>query len=426
MQYKKINIHLFSLILLSVFVSWGICLHFDSLANNTSLDFFTRLNSLLPNNENTLLVALGSVGTFFLLKIAFQTTISLKFGLIDGTLAFFLSFFTVIGGFFQANPPSSNLSVSNLSILFGIVKIIALTTLLTSTFISITSSQIVRQFHHTVNKKRNPYFIISIIILLAWIPYMIILFPGTGSWDTVNQIAEFFGTHVHNAYPTSYYLLQSGMSTLSDHHPVFLTLFFGGAVKLGLALGNPLLGIFFLSLFQCLYAIGICVFSIHVFRRMGMTAHTEKVLIIFYAFSPVFPLYSLFVVKNTLYGITIFWFCLLLLQFVQNSDETSHSISWILQVIVNLLLQTITVKYGLIVASLTSIVLLLSFRKKFIRLFAILAIPLIIFHVGYSTTLKLLNVTPGDPVESYALPFQQTARFVKNHPNDVTKKEKRF
>lgn len=58
------------------------------------------------------------------------------------------------------------------------------------------------------------------VILIAWIPYMVAYYPGTSFGDTSTQI-EMFLSYIQ------------GKAFLQDHHPVFDTILFGGFIWIG-------------------------------------------------------------------------------------------------------------------------------------------------------------------------------------------------
>ena len=71
------------------------------------------------------------------------------------------------------------------------------------------------------------------LLALAWLPYLLLRFPGNVDPDTLWQLMQ---TH--------------GLAAASNHHPWFDTLFFSAFWWLGDALGNHAISIFLYAVFQ--------------------------------------------------------------------------------------------------------------------------------------------------------------------------------
>ena len=67
------------------------------------------------------------------------------------------------------------------------------------------------------------FFLTTAVIVLCWIPYIWLTYPGILWFDTGEQLMQWF--HQSNIF--------SDGSFWSNHHPVFDTLFFGAFAQLG-------------------------------------------------------------------------------------------------------------------------------------------------------------------------------------------------
>ena len=81
--------------------------------------------------------------------------------------------------------------------------------------------------------RKHPVLIIAIMLLVFWLPYIIIYFPGTLNVDSLFEIEQFYGE-----------------IRWTTHHPVIPTIIFGLFMKLGQLLKIDNLGIFLFTFLQ--------------------------------------------------------------------------------------------------------------------------------------------------------------------------------
>ncbi|WP_156647558.1 DUF6020 family protein [Furfurilactobacillus rossiae] len=348
--------------------------------------------------------------------------------LYGGILSFIIGFFTTMGFFFSSfnNLPLAE-AHSTIILVIGFLKAISISSLLFQLF---KIPYFVKWHFQTISAtelqltKPRIFIGVTLFIILCWSAYLFVLYPGTMSWDTLNQLAEFFGKHVTNIYPTGHYLLHAGQSTISDHHPYVSTLIYGSVVKLAVYCGSAKLGLFTLSLLQTIFSASVLTYSILILQKLQFRTRWLVASILFYALFPLFPLYSIFVVKNTVYSISVLWFSLLIIHAMLNKSLWSTP-WWIISIILSLSIQIFNIKYGFYVALVASISVLFTFKTQGKRIFAIFFVPILLFQSSYMIGRTILHIIPGDPVEMYSIPFQQTARYLRTYPNDVTVQERK-
>lgn len=281
---------------------------------------------------------------------------------------------------------------------------------------------------HSLNNQNSPKFNflkVFLIMIVCWMPYLIILYPGTSSWDTVNQMIEFFGRGftVRDVYPISHYLLQGNSFTISNQHNFFITLFYGTCVKAGLVLfGSANMGACIASATQ-LVMLALLFTGLLNVAWMYTSRTKQKMLLVFFSLFPLFPIFSIYLVKNVIYAIFIGWFMLLLLKLVLDRNIIKDKF-WLFSMFLCSVFQVISQKYGSYVLLVVSIWMLVQYPKLWKRTVLITIIPLFIVKILINGLLfTKLNVATGDPVEGYSIPFQQTALDIKQNPKSVTKSQ---
>lgn len=352
--------------------------------------------------------------------------------LLNSLVAIVLSVYLVFGKLFK-NDVSDKLFNSRTGILLMLLNIFGITLFLSLCFLSLEKyiKYYLKSSNIDIRENKNYNFNWKkefSAIMLCWIPYMIILYPGVCSWDTINQLHEFFGhgPEIFDIYPIGHYLISKNTFTISNQHNFFVTLFYGFNFKIGYYLfHNTNIGLFISALIQSIAYIGVLTYSLLVFKRLGMRAKVIHVFKRIYAFFPVFPILSLFLVKNVFYSIFLLWFILLLTE-VFNDKKIANSKYWQAGLWLSILFQLITEKYAVYIVVLLGIIFAFSLKGQLRRIMLTgMIIPICLFVAVEGMIFSRLNVSNGDPIEGKAMMIQQTALYVKKYPNDLTSHQDR-
>lgn len=251
------------------------------------------------------------------------------------------------------------------------------------------------------------------LLLLAWLPYLIAYYPGTSFGDTSTQIELFFD-YINNS------------KTLLDHHPVFDTFLFGGFIWLGQTLFDSAnIGCFLFIVIQCaataLSFTAICIFM----KQHGAKNIHCLLALAFFAFYPPIPQYAITMLKDSLYAwIYVFWF-LLFIDLVISKGEILRNKRKLIFFFLLALFSSLTKKTGAYLLLLTFFVLLFLYRTYWKQLLFSMLLPVLIVLVLIPTFLfPLLPCLPGGKQETLGILFQQTAKYMTDHPDEVTEEEK--
>ncbi|WP_424685301.1 DUF6020 family protein [Enterococcus sp.] len=341
-------------------------------------------------------------------------------------LSLIYSFCSTVGIAFRATGDLSLFSNSFIGTLSGIYFFVSLAFLLSMMLhVLLSLLQSIRLDDSNSEKHRKASFLqLWIFLMLCWLFYIFVMAPGVMNWDTLTQLRYYYGMPSNNLYRASEYLIQGSTSTLSDHHPFILTVIYGAITQLGAKLGNVNYGIFLLTTIQFIFSTFVFAKLLYVLKSFHINQKIYNSLLIFTAFFPLLPIISMYIVKNSVYCMSLLWFSTLLLEFVSNKSVTKKK-AWIVSLVVSVIFQVLFVKYGIHVILISGVIFLFAlkdFRKK---TFLLILLPAILLHIGWSKVLlPSINVIPGDPVESYSVFFQQTARYIKTFPEDVTDNQK--
>lgn len=241
-------------------------------------------------------------------------------------------------------------------------------------------------------------------ILLCWIPYFIVYYPGICTYDSIVQIMQ-----------------AKGEAALTNHHPVLHTMLIKLCYQIGEKIGkNSNSGVAFYSLVQMGILALIYSYTIVVLRKIGLSLKWCIVLILYYAINPLHAIYAITMWKDVLYAGILLWFTMIILQLcVMNNNKRSL---WILLSISAFLVSMIR-NNGIIVIILSSMILL-KYKKDFKKkLFLVLIVPIILYGIITVPIYNHFNIQKGNITESLSVPLQHIARVVVEHEDKLKEQE---
>ncbi|MDE8702835.1 DUF6020 family protein [Adlercreutzia equolifaciens] len=162
-----------------------------------------------------------------------------------------------------------------------------------------------RTFYPSGFFARHPFLISAVIIALAWLPYLIVYFPGTLTWDGARSMNQFITD-----------------APLENHHPVLMNALYAGLMTLGRTLYSDNLGLLLVVGFQ--YAACVAAFSLSVRQLVRMEAPRGLTIasLVFYAVYPGWGIFAQTAIKDTLFFAVFCCFSLVLLRLLRSPQPT--------------------------------------------------------------------------------------------------------
>lgn len=247
---------------------------------------------------------------------------------------------------------------------------------------------------------------VMLVLILCWLPYLIAFYPGTVCWDLGEMTAQFFGK-----------------IEMDTWHPVFTTWLMGACVWLGRLFGSDNLGAALFTLLQTLalsYALSRAVQLLH---RLGMNRAVRWTAIAFFAITPIWAGYAQFISKDTLYTATMLLFTLSVLRLLTGVNgsmaiEAAELFAWGL-------LCCLLRSNGLYVVLPTAVGVVLFGVRGRDRLFAgaALAGAVACAMLFSNVLIPALGIRDETASGLYSVCFQQSARVLRDHGDEVTAEE---
>ncbi len=264
--------------------------------------------------------------------------------------------------------------------------------------------------------RRHCLIISAAAIALCWLPYLIVYFPGTLTWDGARSMNQFITD-----------------APLENHHPVLMNLLYAGLMTLGRTLYSDNLGLLLIVALQ--YAACVAAFSLSVRQLVRMEAPRWLVVasLAFFALYPGWGLFAQTAIKDTLFFAVFCWYTLSLLRLMGASHPKRASWAWVVAASLALCFTRNNGIY-IVLPTLLALGALYGLGRTFPRrgvgrrnaraalgaAVACVAVYLLVMNVAWPA----LGVNTKENKEMLSIPFQQTARTLLEHPDDVTGAER--
>lgn len=261
-----------------------------------------------------------------------------------------------------------------------------------------------------LQKIEKHYFTFAFIVIsVCWLPWLIAFLPGSVPHDGYTQINMAFG-----------------VTPLSDNHPWIVTVVIGALMRAGINVSDN-------------FGVFVVVFTFFVIEVICYALVCKKIkqwnaprvfnlsVLIFFAVVPVFGAYAQTVIKDGIFTafVALFMalyadFCLSCLNITPQGDMKRR----MLVLLAVGFLVCITRTNGVYIV-LPADLLLFFFLGKGERKYALLVtVALVASYYGIDNKLaSSLGVEPGSVKEMLSIPLQQTARYFREFPDDVTQDE---
>lgn len=236
------------------------------------------------------------------------------------------------------------------------------------------------------------------ILLAFWAPYLILCYPGSVSTDGIYQLGQAIGA-----------------APATNHHPWFSSLLMGMFCQGG----NWEVGIYLYVLLQSLVCAaafaGICV----QLRRMTGSWVWPTGALLFYGIVPTWGGYAQTYIKDTLFYGVFAGFFLCAIVVIQRRGRCGWP-AWVGLFLLGLL-GALLRNNGLYVAVPSLLCMAVVFGSKRARVtMAAFALGILALYSAWGKLLPLWGVEPGSVREMLSLPFQQTARYVRECGEEMT------
>ena len=253
-----------------------------------------------------------------------------------------------------------------------------------------------------------------LVILIFWLPYILAKFPGAAMPETLAEMRQFYWNDINNYYP--------------PFHTVAMSLI----MQLGNLIHSYTLGFFLNLVLQLVLLLSAFSYGFVLMKRWKTPYMIRYVSLAIICIVQFFPMESTIVEKDVPYTACVIFLVLLLYELVRTirADEVY---SWKKMVGMVLVCMGVACNRnegfylilvsGIAVAVYVFRLLRNGHRTNCIRIMTAVLLPLLLFAGYQKVLLPACGVTDNGPKEALSIPFQQTARYVRDYGDEVTEEE---
>ena len=266
----------------------------------------------------------------------------------------------------------------------------------------------------------------TLLLMLCWSVYFFLLYPGCLTADGLDQLAQILNNKDVCWTDNTVILLDENV-ILNNHHPVLYALVLKFFVLIGRFINSYEIAFELLCVIQALLLALAFSYMMYVMKKHGLKRKLLISTFIFCAFNPLFPIYSMTIVKDAI-------FCVLFVLIAVQLYEllVLEKFCWLRSVlfgttIIVFLLTRNNSFYILLLTLVCMVSLFWKEKKKLLKVATNLLIPILIFQIGFINILyPVLKITPGSKREMLSIPFLQTARYVKEYPEEISETDEKI
>ena len=268
---------------------------------------------------------------------------------------------------------------------------------------------------------KHPFIFSILFIILLWLVYIIAFYPAIMSPDPSFQLLQYF--NINNKY-SDYVVLLDKNVILTNHHPVVHTIILGSLVKLGIKLFSSVnVGLFIYSIIQTIILASTLSYTIKFMKDINVSLKYRKICLLIYSLVPVFPLYAMSPVKDVIFGCLIIIYIISFYKLINLKEKLK-----IKDMVMEILLIILIILFrnnGFHIVLLSLPFLLFQGRQNIFKYIIIICITITFYYSYNNVILPHFKITNGSIREVLSVPFQQTARYVKEYKKEVTSDEKK-
>lgn len=330
-------------------------------------------------------------------------------------LGILLAFFQTIGNLTSGNWISHEVIFSKKIILFMIIKMI------TYSIIFAKSITILFCFWNYLGEKKGEkrelfkpnlksFLMITIILLIAWLPYFLNYYPGITSYDTNYQLMQGYKIYEY-----------------SNHHPVLHTYIITLLVKIGYGLTRSYnVAIAICSVLQMIASALTFSYVVYYLNKKKMSVTIQILTFLWFAFHPIVPQFSIAIWKDVPFTLCMVWFVIGLIEMVTNEERFLKDKKYNVLYAILITLIMFFRNNGVYIILLTLPFALFFKRVYWKRILLIFILPIIFYYIMTGFVYPKIEIKKSSSREMLSIPMQQMARIVKYKSDELTEQEKQI
>lgn len=234
--------------------------------------------------------------------------------------------------------------------------------------------------------------LIFAIIVVLWLPYFLIYYPGNLSPDSFSSIYQSIGTYPYN-----------------NHHPIVFTLLVQFFIKFGMMFGNLNFAVACFSFTQLIALAGLLSYTVYWLKKKGTPGYILILITLFFSLNPVIAMYSITMWKDVIFAGWILLLMLHLYDVIESNGSLYDSAKGLFVLAVLSIVVSFSRNNGLYIVIAVLVSLAVYFRKYYKRLLPVFLSIILFIAIIQGPIYNLLGINQSNFAESVGLPLQQIA-----------------
>lgn len=251
--------------------------------------------------------------------------------------------------------------------------------------------------------EKHPFAIPFCLLLFAWLPYLIIKYPGTPGWDFYHFLNNYYN------YDNS----------LTHHFPLFYVFMCMSFIKFGISKNNINFGLFSLTLFHTLFMLFSFSYVFTYLKKWNINLKFRLFLLLFFCLNPLFCHYSTTLYHDIIYSSLLLLYTLILTDITIKNSLNKKEVA----ICVLALLICLTRKNGIFLIIPIHICIFYHFckeKKNYLKK-SLLLLPIFIYFL--SNYILSLSYPRTSVLEALSVPLQTISRYSKEYHSSISEKE---
>lgn len=249
--------------------------------------------------------------------------------------------------------------------------------------------------------------IVTVILLIFWIPAFLAVFPGIYAYDAQDQVRQILVKH-----------------QISSHHPVIHTLFLNGVLQLGnLIFGDYNAGLVLHSIIQAVLMGIMEAYACCYLKKLKAPNWFVLMSILFMAVNPYNQIMVFSTTKDILFGGLFLIFILKCIDMLVYTEAFMEKKSTLLQWCAVCIFMCLLRKQGIYILICCTPFFCLALKKYWRRIVPMMLGCILFYGVITGPVYSMCGIAEGDFREALCIPMQQMARAVTSPTANITKEE---
>ena len=245
------------------------------------------------------------------------------------------------------------------------------------------------------------------------------------------------------------------MDLKHTRQPIFHTWLFGSFIRLGVKLESSNVGLFLFVLMQTLIMSAVLAWTLELMKRWNAASWIRKLTFAVYCVAPYFAGYAAFPIKDYLYtAFLVLLVCLMAEWMILRGQFWQHigkNVLWIVGTTLMILCRKNGIYLYFVVATVVLVQMGLhkmkgakdtadsrqpeadkreksaawkQWMRTAGRKLIVVCLPFVLVFVVEGIITQVYHVEKDSPKEMFSLPFQQTARYVKEYGDEISEEER--